>query len=92
MQYVLTSFSITSIITASTFTKWGLDFMDCNPASAGGNHHIIVIVDYFTKWDEAMPMIKFDGETAAHFVFNQIITWFGILKELVTDHGRQFQN
>ena len=24
------------IIIAGPFTKWGLDFMDCNPASAGG--------------------------------------------------------
>ena len=66
--------------------------MDCNPASAEGHHHIIVAVDYFTKSAEAMPMIKSDGETATHFVFNQIITQFGILKELVTDHGRHFHN
>ena len=37
------------IVTAGPFTKGGLDFMDCNPASAGGHHHIIVVVDYFTK-------------------------------------------
>ena len=80
------------IITAGPFTKWGLDFMDCNPALARGHHHIIVVVDYFTKWVEAMPTVKFDGETTAHFIFNQIITWFGIPKELVTDHGRNFQN
>ena len=49
-------------------------------------------VDYFTKWEEAMPTIKSDGETAAHFVFNQIITWFRIPRELVTDHGSHFQN
>ena len=36
-------------ITAGPFTKWGLDFMDCNPASVGGNHHIIVAVNYFMK-------------------------------------------
>ena len=66
--------------------------MDCNPTSARGHHHIIVAVDYFMKWDEAMLMIKFDGETATHFVFNQIITRFGIPRELVTDHGRHFQN
>ena len=80
------------IIINGTFTKWGLDFMDCNLASAGGNHHIIVAIDYFTKWVEAMPMIKSDSETTTHFVFNQIITRFGILKELVTNHGRHFQN
>ena len=36
--------------------------------------------------------IKYDSETTTHFVFNQIITRFGIPKELVTDHGRHFQN
>ena len=69
------------IITAGPFTKWGLDFMDCNPTSARAHHHIIVAVDYFTKWAEAMPTVKSDGKTAAHFVFNQIITQFKILKE-----------
>ena len=39
-----------------------------------------------------MPTVRFDGETAAHFVFNQIITRFRILKELVTNHGSHFQN
>ena len=80
------------IITADPFTKWGIDFMDCNPASARGHHHIIVVVDYFTKWAEAMPTIKSDGGIATHFVFNQIITQFRIPKDLVTDHGSQFQN
>ena len=78
------------IITDDPFTKWGLYFMDYNPASAGGHHHIIVAVNYFTKWAKAIPTIKSDGETVAHFMFNQIITHFGIPKELVTDHGRNF--
>ena len=70
--------SLHPIITAGPFTKWGLNFMDFNPASARGHHHIIVAIDYFTKWAEAMPTVKYDGETAAHFVFNQIISQFGI--------------
>ena len=74
------------IITAGPFTKWGLDFTDCKTTSGGGHHHIIVAIDYFMKWAEAMPTVKFNGEIAAHFVFNQIITRFGIPKELVTDH------
>ena len=66
--------------------------MDFNPTSVGGHHHIIVAIDYFMKWLEAMPTIKSDSETTAHFVFNQIIARFGILKELVTHHGSHFQN
>ena len=58
----------------------------------GGHHHIIVAVDYFIKWAEAMPTLKSNGEIATHFIFNQIITQFGSPKELVTDHGSHFQN
>ena len=66
--------------------------MDCNLALARGYHHIIVAFDYFMKWVEAMPTVKYDDKIAAHFVINQIITRFGIPKELVTDHGSHFQN
>ena len=80
------------MVTAGPFTKWGLDFMDCNPALARGNHHIIVALNYFMKWAEAMPTIESDGKTGTHFIFNQIITLFSIPRELVTDHGKNFQN
>eukprot|EP00253_Pinus_taeda_P025969 PITA_25969 len=42
------------IITIGPFAKWGIDYMTCNPSSVGGNGYIIVAVDYFTKWTEAM--------------------------------------
>ena len=58
------------IITTGPFTKWGIDFMDCNPNLVGGHHHIIMAVDYFTKWAEAMSTVKFDGETLTRFVSN----------------------
>jgi hypothetical protein len=80
------------VIIVGPFTKWGVDFVDCNPASTGGHQHIIVAIEYFTKWAEAMPMIKYDGKTATFFVFNQIIAQFGIPRDIVTDHGSHFQN
>ena len=72
--------------------KWGIDYVTCNPALAGGHKYIIVAVDYFTKWAEAMPTFKADWETTDFFVFNQIIAWFGIPKVIVTNHGSHFQN
>jgi hypothetical protein len=50
------------------------------PPSATRHYYIIVAVDYFTKWIEAMPMFKDDGETTALFLFNQIIARFSIPK------------
>ena len=80
------------VISLGPFRKWGIDYMTCNPASAGGHKYIIVAVDYFTKWAEAMPTFKADRETTTFFVFNHIIARFGIPKVIVTDHGSHFQN
>jgi hypothetical protein len=80
------------VITVGPFTKWGIDYTTCNPPSARGHRYIIVAVDYFTKWVEAMPTFKDDGETATLFLFNQIIARFGVPREIVTDHGSHFQN
>ena len=79
-------------ITFGPFTKWGIDNTTCHPPLAKGNHYIIVALDYFTKWGEAMPTFKDDGETTTLFLFNQIIARFNIPKETVTDHGSHFQN
>jgi len=49
-------------------------------------------VDYFTKWAEAMPTYKNDSEIVALFLFNKIISSFGIPREIVTDHGNHFHN
>ena len=39
-----------------------------------------------------MPTFKADGEPTTYFVFNQIITRFGIPRKTITDHGSHFQN
>jgi hypothetical protein len=78
------------VITVGPFTKWGIDYTTYNPPSARGHPYIIVAVDYFTKWFEAMPTFKYDGETATLFLFSQIITRFGVSREIVTDHGSHF--
>jgi hypothetical protein len=80
------------VITVGPFTKWGIDYATCNPLSRKGHRYIIVAVDYFTKWVEAMPMFKDDDKTTNLFLFNQIIAMFGILREIFTNHGSHFQN
>jgi hypothetical protein len=79
-------------IIVDPFTKWGVDFVDCNQTLVGGNQHIIMVVDYFTKWVEAMPTFEFDGKNVTFFIFNQIIATFRIPSDIFTDHGSHFQN
>ena len=80
------------VITIGPFTKSGIDFTTCNPPLTGNHKYIIVAVDYFTKWDEAMPTFKNDSETTVLFLVNQVISRFGIPIKIVTDHGGHFQN
>jgi hypothetical protein len=52
------------IVSVGPFTKWGIDFMTCNPLSTRGHGYIIVVVDYFTKWVKVMPTFDNTGKTA----------------------------
>ena len=81
-----------SVITIGPFSKWGIDYMTCNPCSTGGHGYIIVVMDYFTKWAEAMPTYSIDSKTMAQFLFNHVISRFGIPQAIVTDHGSHFRD
>eukprot|EP00253_Pinus_taeda_P003833 PITA_03833 len=81
-----------TIISVGPFAKWGIDFIRCNPHSAEGHAYIILAVDYFTKWAEAMPTFEANGKTAAIFIFNHIIARFGVTQANITDHGHHFRN
>eukprot|EP00253_Pinus_taeda_P012667 PITA_12667 len=80
------------VVTVGPFAKWGIDYVTCNPRSAGGHGFIIIAIDYFTKWAEAMPTLNEDGHIAAQFLFNHVISRFGVPQAIVTDHGKHFQN
>jgi len=57
-----------------------------------GHSYNIVVVDYFTKWVEAMPTFVEDGKTAVLFIFNHIIARFGVPQAIIIDHGSHFRN
>jgi hypothetical protein len=66
--------------------------MTCNPHSVGGHGYIIVVMDYFTKWVKAMPTFDNTEKTATLFIFNHIVTIFGVPQAIVTNHGSHFHN
>jgi len=79
-------------VVVSPFSKWGIDFMQCNPTSAGGHGYVIIAMDYFTKWDKAVLTFLNDGRIISLFIFNHIIARFRIPQAIITDHGSHFQN
>ena len=80
------------VIAISPFSKWGIDFMHCNPTLARGHGYIIIAIDYFTKWAESMPTHTKDGNNTTLFLFNHIIARFGVPQSIVTDHRSHFHN
>jgi hypothetical protein len=51
--------------------------------------HLLVAVDKFSKWIEALPIFNVRSEEAVSF-FTDIIYCFGIPNTIITDNGTQF--
>ena len=71
------------------FDCWGFDFMGPFPSSEG-NTHILVAVDYVTKWVEAIPTKSADSQTSLKMLLDVIIPRFGVPRYLMTDGGSHF--
>jgi transposase InsO family protein len=52
--------------------------------------HLVVVVDYFTKWIEAKPLIAITSLKVQTFTFKNVISRFGIPVEIITDNETQF--
>ena len=80
------------VVAIGPFSKWGIDFMTCNPTSTGGHGYIIVAVDYFTNWAELMPTLNNSGETTTLLFFNHVVSRFSVPQAIVTDNRSHFRN
>ena len=55
----------------------------------GGRTHLLVVVDKFTKWIEAVPITSSIALTAVNFI-KSIIFRFGVPHNIITDNGANF--
>ncbi|KAL5546344.1 hypothetical protein UlMin_006031 [Ulmus minor] len=61
-------------------------------APRGQLKYAVVAIDYYTKWVEAEALAKITEQNVTNFIWKHIICRFGIPRELVSDHGTQFEN
>ena len=54
--------------------------------------YLVVVVDYFTKWVEAEPLIDMAYDKVYQFIWKNIIFRYGLPYAFITDHGTQFDN
>ena len=74
------------------FAQWGLDQVGPLPRSSPGGHtYLLVAVDKFTKWVEAVPVRDQTAKTAVQF-FKGITCRFGMPHSIITDNGTNFDS
>jgi hypothetical protein len=79
------------IIKPWPFREWGIDLIDqIYPPSSKNHKFILVEIDYFTKWVEAIPLKKVTSRDMIEFVKERIIYLFGIPQTMTTDQGTMF--
>jgi transposase InsO family protein len=70
---------------------WGLDILGPFPKAVGGYRYLYVVIDKFTKWLEATPMVNITKASATAFL-KSIVCRFGVPNQIITDNGTQFKS
>jgi transposase InsO family protein len=72
------------------FAQWGLDKVGPLPKSSRGGHtYLLVAVDKFSKWIEAVLVTNQEATTVVKF-FESITCRYGVPNSIITDNGTNF--
>jgi len=75
-----------SIIKPWPFRGWILDVIgEIKLGSSGKHKHILVGINYFTKWVEVIPLREVNQDLVISFIQNHILYRFGIPETITTD-------
>ncbi|XP_021720136.1 uncharacterized protein K02A2.6-like [Chenopodium quinoa] len=79
------------ILELEIFDVWAIDFM--GPfISSQGNRHILVAVDYVSKWAEVMASPTNDSKVFVNLFKKVIFPRFGVPKAIISDGGSHFKH
>lgn len=74
------------------FERIAVDILGPLPVTNRGNKYLLVVMDYFTKWPEVMPIPNQETETVAEALVENVFSRFGLPMELHSDQGRNFES
>ncbi|XP_024007268.1 uncharacterized protein LOC112083471 [Eutrema salsugineum] len=79
------------IFEVEVFDCWGIDFM--GPfVSSYGNQYILVVVDYVSKWVEAVASPTNDSKVVVKLFKSTIFPRFGVPRVVISDGCSRFIN
>jgi transposase InsO family protein len=60
--------------------------------SARGNQYILTLIDHFSKWGEAVPLVNHTAPTVARALLIHVFSRFGTPRQLLSDRGPEFES
>eukprot|EP00253_Pinus_taeda_P032411 PITA_32411 len=88
-----THFNWKTISTEKPFQQWGLDFIgEIHPSSTGQHRWILTVIDYFTKWIEAIACRQANDSIIIQFLETNIFSRFGCPEKIITDNATAFKS
>jgi hypothetical protein len=73
------------------FDVWGIDYIGPLPSS-NGFKHILVAVEYVSKWVGAVPTTNADAKLVCKLFKQVIFPRFGVPRVVISDGGMHFNN
>ena len=82
---------ITHPHTSYNQSNWGITNI-IGPLAIGRNpfKFLIIVIDSFTKWVEAEPIVTITEAKITSFVWKNVVCKFGIPNVIISENGKQF--
>jgi len=67
---------------------WGMDVIGLiSPSTSRGHRFIFAIMDYFSKWAEAVPLKQVKTPNVIKFIKHHVLYHFGVPRRIVHNNG-----
>lgn len=75
-----------------TMSRVHIDILGPLPKTKQGHQYILLIIDSFSKWPEAFPLVSQSAQEIASVLYNEYICRYGAPRALVSDRGKNFMS
>ena len=69
------------------FTRWHMDILSGLPTTKNKNKHILLFIESFSNWPEAIPLKSQDSNSIAEAIYENIFTRWGVPSMIVSDNA-----